>query len=144
MEYLRQNKVNLLVYGPDWPYFKQKQKNNITKFWPTDFFLVYYFLLFEEKEIKHNKHIYNQNQEASIVIIINYTFSIFLLCLLCKIIFFKTYLPQVREKGFWTTKQFFSGLWMNFDRLWYLIWSDVCLSHLKHISLGLDLYHWLF
>ena len=88
---VRRDQVNLLVYGPDRPYFKQKQKNNITKFWPTDFFLVYYFLLFEEKEIKHNKHINNQNQEASIVIIINYTFSIFLLCLLCKIIFFKKY-----------------------------------------------------
>ena len=23
--------VNLLVYGPDQPYFKEKQKNNITK-----------------------------------------------------------------------------------------------------------------
>ena len=88
---VRRDQVNLLVYGPDRPYFKQKQKNNITKFWPTDFFLVYYFLLFEEKEIKHNKHINNQNQEAFIVIIINYTFSIFLLCLLCKIIFFKKY-----------------------------------------------------
>ena len=34
--------VNLLVYGPDRPYFKQKQKNNITKCWPTGFF----YLLF--------------------------------------------------------------------------------------------------
>ena len=34
-KYLRQGKVNLLVYGPNRPYFKQKQKNNITKFWPT-------------------------------------------------------------------------------------------------------------
>ena len=32
-KYLRQNKVNLLVYGPEQPQFKQKQKNNITKFW---------------------------------------------------------------------------------------------------------------
>ena len=41
-----------MVYGPDRPYFKQKQKNNITKFWPTDFFLIFYFLLFEEKTNK--------------------------------------------------------------------------------------------
>ena len=28
----RRDQVNLLVYGPDRPYFKQKQKNIITKF----------------------------------------------------------------------------------------------------------------
>ena len=32
------DQVKLLVYGPDQPYFKQKQKNNITKFWLTGFF----------------------------------------------------------------------------------------------------------
>ena len=32
MKYLRQNKVNLLAYGSDQPYFKQKQKSGITKF----------------------------------------------------------------------------------------------------------------
>ena len=48
------DQVNLLVYGPDRPYFKQKQKN-ITKFRPTGFFLIYYFLLFEKKETKHDK-----------------------------------------------------------------------------------------
>ena len=49
------DQVNLLVYGPNRPYFKQKQKNN-TKFGPTGFFLIYYFLLFEKKkEIKHSK-----------------------------------------------------------------------------------------
>ena len=36
-KYLRQNKVNLLVYGSDRPYFK-KQKSNITNFLPTGFF----------------------------------------------------------------------------------------------------------
>ena len=35
---LRQDKVNLLVCGPNRPYFKQKPKNNVTKFWPTGFF----------------------------------------------------------------------------------------------------------
>ena len=35
---LRRDQVHLLVYGPDRPYFKQKQKNDITKFWPTGFF----------------------------------------------------------------------------------------------------------
>ena len=29
----RRDQVHLLVYGPDRPYFKQKQENNITKFW---------------------------------------------------------------------------------------------------------------
>ena len=38
--------------------------------------------------MKHNKHIVNQNLEAFTVITINYTFSVFLLCLVCKIIFF--------------------------------------------------------
>ena len=35
---LRQDQVNLLVYRPDRLYFKQKQKNNITTFWPAGFF----------------------------------------------------------------------------------------------------------
>ena len=34
---------------------KYKNKKNITKFWPTGFFLLYYFLPFEKTEIKHNK-----------------------------------------------------------------------------------------
>ena len=34
---LKRDQVHLLVYGPDRPYFKQKQKNNITKFSPNDF-----------------------------------------------------------------------------------------------------------
>ena len=49
---LRRDQVNLLVYGRNRPYFKQKQKNNITKFWPTGLFLIYYFLLFEKKRNK--------------------------------------------------------------------------------------------
>ena len=40
---LRQDQVNLLVYGPDRLYFKQKQKNNLTS---------YSFLLFEKKKKK--------------------------------------------------------------------------------------------
>ena len=51
-KYLKQDKVNFLFYEPNGPYFKQKQKINITKFWPSDFFLIYYFLLFEEKRNK--------------------------------------------------------------------------------------------
>ena len=35
---IRPDQVNLLVYGPDLLYFKQKRKNNITKFWPTGLF----------------------------------------------------------------------------------------------------------
>ena len=34
----KSRKVNFLVYGLDQLYFKQEQKNNITKCWPTDFF----------------------------------------------------------------------------------------------------------
>ena len=39
------DQVNLLVYVPDRPYFKHKQKNDITKFLPTAFFKIN-FLLF--------------------------------------------------------------------------------------------------
>ena len=35
---LRCDEVNLLVYGPDRPYFKQKQKNTTIKFWSNAFF----------------------------------------------------------------------------------------------------------
>ena len=49
------------------------------------------FCFLKKKEIKQNKHINNQNQEAFIVIMMNYTFSIYLLFLLCKIIYFKKY-----------------------------------------------------
>ena len=34
---LGRDQVNLLVYGPDRPYFRQKQKTNIAKFWQTGF-----------------------------------------------------------------------------------------------------------
>ena len=40
---IRQDQVNLLVYGPNQRYIKQKPKKNITIFWPTGFFLIYYF-----------------------------------------------------------------------------------------------------
>ena len=46
---IRQDQVNSLVFGSNRPYFKQKQKNNITKFGPSGFFLIYYFLIFENK-----------------------------------------------------------------------------------------------
>ena len=48
MTYKKANQVNLLVYGSDRPHFKQKQKNNLTKFWPACFFSIYHFLLFEK------------------------------------------------------------------------------------------------
>ena len=41
---LRWDQVNLLVYGPDRPYFKQK------KTLANWLFLIYYFLLFEKKK----------------------------------------------------------------------------------------------
>ena len=52
MEILRQGKVNLLDYGLNRLHVKQKQKNNITKFWPTSLFLIRYFLLLEQKRSK--------------------------------------------------------------------------------------------
>ena len=58
--------IDLLVNGFDRPYFKQKQKSNITKLQPTGFFKNYYFLLLEKKIMirkktyqtyKNNKHL---------------------------------------------------------------------------------------
>ena len=46
---IRRDQVNLLVNGPNQPYFKQKQKNNIAKFWPTGVFNLL-FLIFEKKQ----------------------------------------------------------------------------------------------
>ena len=65
--------VNLLVYGPDRPYFKQKKKNNITNCWPTGVFLSIIFCFLKKKEIKLLKRINNQNQEAFSVIVINFS-----------------------------------------------------------------------
>ena len=45
------------------------------------------------------------------------------------------------KKRFWTKSLFFSGLRMYFYRLRYLIWSDGCLLHLKHVLLGFNVYH---
>ena len=36
------------------------------------------------------------------------------------------------KKGFWTTSTFLSCPRMYFYLLWYSIWSDGCLLHLKH------------
>ena len=43
---VRRDQAKLLVYGPTDPILSKNRKNNITKFWPTDFFLIYYFLLY--------------------------------------------------------------------------------------------------
>ena len=48
--FIRLEQVNLLVFGPDRVYLKQKQKNNITRFWPTCFFIIYYFLLLAKRK----------------------------------------------------------------------------------------------
>ena len=42
------------------------------------------------------------------------------------------------KKGFGTANPFFSGLGMYFYWLWYLMWSDCLLLHLKHVSLGFN------
>ena len=88
------------------PTLSKNKKSITTKLGPTVFF-IYYFLLFEKKETKHNTHINNLNQKAFLVIIINYTFSVFLLCLLCKIIFFwKTLTPRIKWYCFYFTYPF--------------------------------------
>ena len=56
LQILRRDQVNLLVYGPDRPYFKQKQKIMLQNFGQLAFFLIYYFLLFEKKK-KRKKNI---------------------------------------------------------------------------------------
>ena len=70
------DQINLLVYGPDRPYFKEKQKKNITKFWASTIYLIYYILLFEKRKKKETEqtHISNQNQDELIILwqIINY------------------------------------------------------------------------
>ena len=90
-------------------------------------FLIYYFLLFEEKRKNHNKHINNQNQEAFIVVIINYTFSVFLLCLLCKIIFFKKILTLRIKKYYFHFANRLTDF--SLSRLWIrkinLVWPNV-------------------
>ena len=52
--FIRQDQLILLVYRPDQPYFKQKQINNTTKFWPTVFFnllfSVFFFFFFWKNE----------------------------------------------------------------------------------------------
>ena len=51
---IRRDQNNLLVYGPDQLYFKQKQKN-ITKFWPTGFFFNLRFSAFLTKKRKEKE-----------------------------------------------------------------------------------------
>ena len=77
--------------GPTEPTLSKNKKIILQNFGQLAFFESIIFCFFRKKEIKYNKHINNQNQEAFIVIIINYTFSVFLLCLLCEIIFLKKY-----------------------------------------------------
>ena len=77
--------------GPTDPTLNKNKKIILKTFGQLAFFKSITFCFLKKKEIKHNKHINNQNQEAFIVIVTNYTFSVFLLCLLCKIIFFKKF-----------------------------------------------------
>ena len=65
-----------------------KNKKIILQNCPTGFFLIYYFLLLEKK-INKQTYINNENQEAFIVVIINYKLQVFLLRLLYKMLFIK-------------------------------------------------------
>ena len=57
---------------------------------------------------------------------------------------FKMLLCKKKEERALNYKPIFSGLGMYFCRSWYLPWNDGCLLHLKHVSLGFNVYHWLF
>ena len=46
---IRREQINLLVYGPDRPYFKQKQKNNTKTFWPIGLFFYSFIFCFLQK-----------------------------------------------------------------------------------------------
>ena len=79
--------------GPTDPTLCKNKKIILQNFGQLTFSKSIIFCFLKKKDIKHNKHINNQNQEIFIAIIINYTFRIFLLRLLCKRIFFKKYWP---------------------------------------------------
>ena len=51
-------------------------------------------MLFEEKEVKHNKHLNNQNQKAFIVIIININLAFFFCVFHAKVHFLKNTDPK--------------------------------------------------
>ena len=87
-EYLRQNKLICWSTGPTDPTLSKNKTMILQNFGQLAFFKSVIFCFLKKKEIKYNKYINNQNQEEFIVIIINYTFSVILLRLLCKIIFF--------------------------------------------------------
>ena len=70
--------------GPTNPTLNKNKKIILQNFGQPAFFKSIVFFILKKKEIKHSELMNNQNQEAFIVIIINY-----LLCLLCKIIFLK-------------------------------------------------------
>ena len=48
--HIRRDQVNLLIYGPDQPYFKQKQKSNSAKFSLSRFFQFIIFCFLKKNE----------------------------------------------------------------------------------------------
>ena len=90
--HIRRDQVNLLIYGPDRPYFKQVIQRNFR-------YLAFFNLLFSAfwKKIRHKRqqtYTNNQNQITFTVIIINWKLMVFLLCLLCKYYFLKNNDPK--------------------------------------------------
>ena len=83
----RWDQVNLLVNGPHQPYFKQKQKM-VLNFGQLPFFNLLISAVWKKKKEIKQTYINHQNQEAFINII-NYKLRVFLVCLLCKILFSK-------------------------------------------------------
>ena len=81
--------------GPTDPTLSKNKKIILQNFGQVAFFKSIIFCFLKKKKKKRNKtkqtFINNQSQEAFISIKINYKLRIFLLCLLCKILFFKKY-----------------------------------------------------
>ena len=84
--------------GPTDPTLSKNKKIILQNFGQVAFFKSIIFCFLKKKKRKKKKRnktkqtfINNQSQEAFISIKLNYKLRIFLLCLLCKILFFKKY-----------------------------------------------------
>ena len=79
--------------GPTDPTLSKNKKIILQNFGQVAFFKSIIFCFLKKKKRNKTKQTFinNQSQEAFIFIKINYKLRIFLLCLLCKILFFKKY-----------------------------------------------------
>ena len=78
--------------GPTDPTLSKNKKIILQNLGQLAFFKsIFFWFSLKKKQTKLNKHTNNQNQQAFILIIMNYTFRVFILCLPFKIIFLKKY-----------------------------------------------------